>query len=55
MICQGMSNRDIAERLGISEITAKSHVGGIFRELHVVSRTQAVLVAQKLGLFVNNH
>jgi ATP/maltotriose-dependent transcriptional regulator MalT len=55
MICQGMSNREIADQLGITEITAKSHVGGIFRELHVASRTQAVLVAQKLGLFVNNH
>ncbi len=55
MICQGKSNREIADSLGISEITAKSHVGGIFRELHVASRTQAVLVAQKLGLFVNNH
>lgn len=55
MICQGMSNREIADQLGITEITAKSHVGGIFRELHVASRTQAVLVAQKLGLFANNH
>jgi len=54
MVCQGMSNREIADSLGITEITAKSHVGAIFRELHVASRTQAVLVAQKLGLFVNN-
>lgn len=55
MICLGMSNREIAEQLGITEITAKSHVGGIFRELHVASRTQAVLVAQKLGLFKNTN
>lgn len=55
MICEGKSNREIADSLGISEITAKSHVGGIFRELHVASRTQAVLVAQKLGLSANNH
>ncbi len=55
MICQGMSNRDIADSLGITEITAKSHVGAIFRELQVSSRTQAVLVAQRLGLFSNNH
>ncbi len=55
MICEGKSNREIADILGISEITAKSHVGGIFRELHVASRTQAVLVAQKLGLSANNH
>lgn len=55
MICQGMSNREIADSLGISEITAKSHVGAIFRELQVSSRTQAVLVAQRLGLFSNTH
>lgn len=53
MICQGKSNREIADSLGISEITAKTHVGGIFRELQVASRTQAVLVAQRLGLFRN--
>ncbi|MEY3265067.1 MAG: hypothetical protein RL717_2544, partial [Pseudomonadota bacterium] len=53
MICQGNSNREIADSLGITEITAKSHVGAIFRELQVVSRTQAVLVAQRLGLFTN--
>jgi len=50
MICEGKSNREIAEALGISEITAKSHVGGLFRVLQVVSRTQAVLAAQRLGL-----
>lgn len=55
MICQGMSNREIADSLGITEITAKSHVGSIFRELHVASRTQAVLVAQRLGLFKNSN
>lgn len=55
MICQGMSNREIADSLGITEITAKSHVGSIFRELHVASRTQAVLVAQRLGLFKNTN
>lgn len=53
MICEGNSNKQIADSLGITEITAKSHVGAIFRELHVVSRTQAVLVAQRLGLFTN--
>ena len=54
MVCQGLSNKKIAENLGITEITAKTHVGGIFRELNVVSRTQAVLVAQRLGLSSNS-
>ena len=50
MICEGKTNKDIAQALGITEITAKSHVGGIFKELRVVNRTQSVLVAQKLGI-----
>ncbi len=50
MICEGKANKDIAQALGITEITAKSHVGGIFKELSVINRTQAVLVAQKLGI-----
>ncbi len=54
MMCQGKTNREIASALGITEITAKSHVGGIFKELHVVNRTQAVLVAQRLGISLNN-
>jgi DNA-binding NarL/FixJ family response regulator len=54
MMCQGKTNREISSALGITEITAKSHVGGIFRELHVINRTQAVLVAQRLGITSNN-
>ncbi|OUT95824.1 MAG: hypothetical protein CBC01_08755 [Betaproteobacteria bacterium TMED41] len=53
MVCQGKTNREIASALGITEITAKSHVGGIFKELHVINRTQAVLVAQRLGITSN--
>ena len=49
MVCEGKTNKEISIALGITEITAKSHVSGIFRELQVVNRTQAVLVAQKLG------
>jgi DNA-binding NarL/FixJ family response regulator len=54
MMCQGKTNREISSALGITEITAKSHVGGIFKELHVINRTQAVLVAQRLGITSNN-
>lgn len=49
-ICQGLSNKQIAAELGLSEKTVKSHVTAIFRALGVVSRTQAVLAARKLGL-----
>jgi DNA-binding NarL/FixJ family response regulator len=50
LICQGMTNKQIADKLEIIEATAKAHVSAIFKELGVVSRTQALLVAQRLGL-----
>jgi DNA-binding NarL/FixJ family response regulator len=50
MICSGASNRDIAQELEITEITAKTHVSGVFKALGVASRTQAILMAQQLGL-----
>jgi DNA-binding NarL/FixJ family response regulator len=50
MICSGLSNRDIAQELDITEITAKTHVSGVFKALGVASRTQAILMAQQLGL-----
>ena len=50
MVCAGLSNRVIAEKLGISEVTAKAHIGFLFKALGVSSRTQVVLKAQKLNL-----
>ena len=50
MTCSGASNRDIANELEITEITAKTHVSGVFKALGVASRTQAILMAQQLGL-----
>jgi DNA-binding NarL/FixJ family response regulator len=49
LICQGYTNKQIADTLQIIEATAKAHVSAIFRELGVVSRTQALLAAQRLG------
>jgi DNA-binding NarL/FixJ family response regulator len=49
-LCQGLSNRQIAEKLSLSEKTIKGYVTGIFRALGVVNRTQAVLAAKKLGM-----
>jgi DNA-binding NarL/FixJ family response regulator len=49
LICQGMTNKQIADQLDIIEATAKAHVSAIFKELGVVSRTQALLAAQRLG------
>lgn len=49
LICQGLTNKQIADTLQIIEATAKAHVSAIFKELGVVSRTQALLAAQRLG------
>lgn len=45
----GRSNLDIANQLGISELTVKVHLTAIFKALGVVSRTQAVLAARAAG------
>ncbi|MGP6159601.1 MAG: LuxR C-terminal-related transcriptional regulator [Vulcanimicrobiaceae bacterium] len=44
----GLSNRQIATKLGIEEITVKVHISAILRKLHVKNRTQAVVAARSL-------
>ena len=46
---KGLSNRDIAEHLAISEHTVKVHLWRLFRRLGVKSRTQAVHAARTNG------
>jgi DNA-binding NarL/FixJ family response regulator len=50
LVAQGLSNREIAERLIITEGTAKNHVSNILSKLGVRDRTQAVLKAKELGI-----
>lgn len=45
---QGWSNKQIAENLGISEITVKSHLMHLFRKLGARNRTDAVRIAHRL-------
>jgi DNA-binding NarL/FixJ family response regulator len=50
LIAAGLSNRDIASRLSISERTARTHVSSILDKLGLRSRTQAALFAIQQGL-----
>jgi DNA-binding NarL/FixJ family response regulator len=50
LISQGNKNREIAEKLCISEQTVKSHISRIFRKTNVSSRSQLVPFALKLKL-----
>ncbi|MDO9404799.1 MAG: response regulator transcription factor [Polaromonas sp.] len=50
LLDKGMSNRDIAEELHISEHTVKVHLWRLFRRLNVKSRSQASHLARTQGL-----
>ena len=45
LVAQGMSNREVAEQLFISENTVKNHVRNILEKLHLHSRMEAVIYA----------
>jgi DNA-binding CsgD family transcriptional regulator len=49
-IAAGLSNREIAERLFVSENTVKTHTGRLFDKLSARRRTQAVQRAKEAGL-----
>lgn len=50
LLALGLANKMIASRLGISEHTAKFHVGSILAKLQAGSRTEAVAIAARDGL-----
>jgi DNA-binding NarL/FixJ family response regulator len=52
LLALGLPNKTIAIRLGISEHTAKFHVGSIMAKLGAQSRTEAVALAARRGLLV---
>jgi len=50
LIAEGLNNREIAERLVISDKTVKTHVSSILSKLHLEGRTQAAIYALRHGL-----
>ena len=52
LVADGLSNREIAHDLAISEHTVKFHVNAILGKLAAQSRTEAVVRATRLGLLL---
>lgn len=49
LVAQGLSNRAIGQELGISARTVQGHLANLFGKLGVTTRTEAALLAVKLG------
>jgi len=54
LLSRGMSNKEIARSLGISDGTVKTHTRSIFSKLGTSNRTQAVAVATRRGILVSS-
>lgn len=50
LLSEGKSNKAIGTLLSIAEVTVKSHVRAVFSKLNVLSRTEAIAVANRTGL-----
>lgn len=49
-LSNGLSNKQIAYEMKVSEATVKLHINALLRHLHVENRTKAVVTAQRLGI-----
>ena len=54
LVARGLSNKEVARMLHLSEGTVKTHVSNILAKLGVPSRTQAALYAVRIGLVSPN-
>ncbi len=52
LIAQGMTNRDMARTLSFAEVTINMHVRRILARLRAADRTQAAVIALRLGIIV---
>ena len=50
LLADGLGTAAIAERLFVSESTAKSHIGHIYQKLGATNRAQALVTAMRIGL-----
>jgi DNA-binding CsgD family transcriptional regulator len=53
LVVQGARNSDIGQRLSISVKTVETHLTSIYGKLGVQSRAEAIALAQKQGLLLN--
>ena len=50
LVAQGLSNKQIAYQMGVSEATVKLHINALLRSVGATNRTQAVIMAQRMGI-----
>ncbi len=50
LMCDGLSNKNIAHQLGMAEGTVKIHVTAILKSMNATNRTQAVIMAREVGV-----
>ena len=55
LMCEGLSNKSIANQLGMAEGTVKIHVTAILKTMNAGNRTQAVIMAREAGLGANSN
>jgi DNA-binding NarL/FixJ family response regulator len=49
-LAQGLSNKQIAYQMNVSEATVKLHINALLRAVGATNRTQAVIKSQQLGI-----